>query len=124
MSSALTGHSPGNKLSSELTKTSTRSIYSSQHLPSSLEHWELQEVGASGSPSVLHLPPVWRVWCSRYVPLRGGPGDGPGHAGGTMSLGWPGNALGSTRRSWRRCLGERDVWVSLLSLLPLRPGPR
>ncbi|MEQ2257816.1 hypothetical protein ILYODFUR_038733, partial [Ilyodon furcidens] len=40
--------------------------------------------------------------CSRHVP----PGGGPGHAGGTMSLGWPGNALGSPRRSWRRCLGR------------------
>ncbi|MEQ2238784.1 hypothetical protein ILYODFUR_036870 [Ilyodon furcidens] len=39
-------------------------------------------------------------------PTGRSPGDGPGHAGGTMSLSWPGNALGSTRRSWRRCLGR------------------
>ncbi|KAK5601698.1 hypothetical protein CRENBAI_021922 [Crenichthys baileyi] len=52
----------------------------------------------------------------------GGPGDGPGHAGGTMSLGWPGNALGSPLEELEEVSGERDVWVSLLSLLPPRPG--
>ena len=35
----------------------------------------------------------------------GGLGVDPGHAGGTMSLGWPGNASGSHRKSWRRGLG-------------------
>ncbi|MED6265657.1 hypothetical protein CHARACLAT_027787, partial [Characodon lateralis] len=40
------------------------------------------------------------------APPGGGPGDGPGHAGRTMFLGWPGNTLGTTRRSWRRCLGK------------------
>lgn len=28
--------------------------------------------------------------CSRHIPLGVGPGDGPGHAEGTMSLGCPG----------------------------------
>ncbi|KAI3360654.1 hypothetical protein L3Q82_002519 [Scortum barcoo] len=37
---------------------------------------------------------------------EGGPGEDPGHAGETMSLGWPGNASGSPRKSWRKCLGE------------------
>ncbi|MED6247457.1 hypothetical protein ATANTOWER_002772 [Ataeniobius toweri] len=37
--------------------------------------------------------------------MPGGPGDGPGHAGGNVSLGWPGNALGSPWRSWRSLLG-------------------
>ncbi|KAI3359105.1 hypothetical protein L3Q82_002648 [Scortum barcoo] len=32
-------------------------------------------------------------------------GEDPGHAGETMSLGWPGNASGSPRKSWRKCLG-------------------
>ncbi|KAI3366858.1 hypothetical protein L3Q82_009509, partial [Scortum barcoo] len=32
-----------------------------------------------------------------------------------MSLGWPGNASGSPRMSWRKCLGVREVWASLLS---------
>ncbi|KAI3372595.1 hypothetical protein L3Q82_023066, partial [Scortum barcoo] len=30
--------------------------------------------------------------CSRHVPPGGGLGEDPGHAGETMSLGWPGNA--------------------------------
>ncbi|KAI3356446.1 hypothetical protein L3Q82_017657 [Scortum barcoo] len=37
--------------------------------------------------------------------LGGGLGEDPGHAGETMSLGWPGNASGSPRKSWRKCLG-------------------
>ncbi|KAI3376986.1 hypothetical protein L3Q82_000033 [Scortum barcoo] len=32
-------------------------------------------------------------------------GEDPGHAGETMSLSWPGNASGSPRKSWRKCLG-------------------
>ncbi|KAI3369272.1 hypothetical protein L3Q82_007525 [Scortum barcoo] len=33
-----------------------------------------------------------------------------------MSLGWPGNASGSPRKSWRKCLGLETVWKeSLLS---------
>ncbi|MEQ2283239.1 hypothetical protein AMECASPLE_009206 [Ameca splendens] len=49
--------------------------------------------------------------CSWHVPPGGGPGDGPGHARESMSLGWSGNALGSPRRSWRRCLGEVSLGV-------------
>ncbi|MEQ2261837.1 hypothetical protein XENORESO_016550 [Xenotaenia resolanae] len=60
--------------------------------------------------------------CSRHVSPGGGPGDGRGHARGTMSLGWPGNALGSPRRSWRRCLERGGFWLSLPTLLPPRPG--
>ncbi|KAI3351505.1 hypothetical protein L3Q82_020348 [Scortum barcoo] len=37
----------------------------------------------------------------------GGPGEDPGHAGETMSLSWPGNASGSPRKSWRKCLGKK-----------------
>ncbi|KAI3352272.1 hypothetical protein L3Q82_005174 [Scortum barcoo] len=37
------------------------------------------------------------------------PVEDPGHAGETMSLGWPGNALGSPRKSWRKCLGACAV---------------
>lgn len=32
--------------------------------------------------------------------------EDPGHAGVTMSLGWPGNSLGSHRKSWRRSSGR------------------
>uniref|UniRef100_A0A672ISK7 Chloride channel 2c n=1 Tax=Salarias fasciatus TaxID=181472 RepID=A0A672ISK7_SALFA len=43
--------------------------------------------------------------CVRACPTGGDPGEDPGHAGETMSLGWPGNASGSSQRSWRKCLG-------------------
>ncbi|KAI3352201.1 hypothetical protein L3Q82_005168 [Scortum barcoo] len=39
-------------------------------------------------------------------PPGGGLREDPGHAGETMSLGWPGNASGSPRKSWRKCLGQ------------------
>ena len=38
----------------------------------------------------------------RARPLVGDPGEDPGHAGETMSLGWPGNASGSPRKSWTK----------------------
>ena len=46
------------------------------------------------------LPDASLVRCSGQVPLVGDPGEDPGHAGETMSLGWPGNASGSLRKSW------------------------
>ncbi|KAK3522071.1 hypothetical protein QTP70_022607, partial [Hemibagrus guttatus] len=44
-------------------------------------------------------------------PCGGVPGmpyreENPGHAGETMSLGWPENASGSLWKSWRKCLGR------------------
>lgn len=33
-----------------------------------------------------------KVRSSRHVPQGGGPGEEPGHVGGTMSLTWPGRA--------------------------------
>ncbi|MED6259502.1 hypothetical protein ATANTOWER_024072 [Ataeniobius toweri] len=59
--------------------------------------------------------------CSRHITPGRGPWDGPGHAGGTISLGWPGNALGSPTEVLEKVSGERDIWVSLLSLLPPHP---
>ncbi|KAK5613448.1 hypothetical protein CRENBAI_021637 [Crenichthys baileyi] len=61
--------------------------------------------------------------CSRHVPPGGGPGDGQGHVGGTMSLGWPGNALGSPLRSWRRCLGRGTSGCLCLVCCPRDPVP-
>jgi len=58
------------------------------------------------------------VRCSGHVPLGGDPGEDPGHVGETMSLGWPGNALGAPREELEEVAGDRDVWVSLLKLLP------
>ena len=34
------------------------------------------------------------------------PEEDPGHAGVTMSLDWPGNALGSSWKSWGKCPGR------------------
>ena len=36
---------------------------------------------------------------SGHVLLGGDPGENPGHVGEIMSLGWPGNASGSPRKS-------------------------
>ncbi|KAI3351849.1 hypothetical protein L3Q82_020244, partial [Scortum barcoo] len=51
--------------------------------------------------------------CSRHVPPGGGLEEDPGHAGETMPLGWPGNASGSPRKRWRKCLrGEGSLGIS------------
>jgi len=52
------------------------------------------------------------------------PGEDPGHVGETMSLCWPGNASGSPPEELEEVAGDRDVWASLLKLLPPRPDPR
>ncbi|KAI3376706.1 hypothetical protein L3Q82_017123 [Scortum barcoo] len=41
--------------------------------------------------------------------------EDPGHAGETMSLGWPGNASGVPLEELEEVSGVRDVWASLLS---------
>lgn len=41
--------------------------------------------------------------CFGHVPPGRDP-EHPGHAGGTMFFGWPGNALGFPRKSWAKCL--------------------
>uniref|UniRef100_A0A8C6NV79 Troponin T, slow skeletal muscle n=1 Tax=Nothobranchius furzeri TaxID=105023 RepID=A0A8C6NV79_NOTFU len=43
---------------------------------------------------------VYLVRFLRHVQPGGDLKEDPGHAGGTMSHGWPGNALGFPRRSW------------------------
>ncbi|KAI3376690.1 hypothetical protein L3Q82_017115 [Scortum barcoo] len=40
-----------------------------------------------------------------------------------MSLGWPGNAFGIPPEELEEVSGVREVWASLLRLLPPRPGP-
>ncbi|KAI3351986.1 hypothetical protein L3Q82_020805 [Scortum barcoo] len=59
------------------------------------------------------------------VPPGGGLGEeDPGHAGETMSLGWPGNASPRVPpEELEEVSGVREVWASLLRLLPPRPGP-
>ncbi|KAI3370963.1 hypothetical protein L3Q82_023612 [Scortum barcoo] len=51
------------------------------------------------------------------------PREDPGHAGETMSLGWPGNASDPPPEELEEVSGVREVWASLLRLLPPRPGP-
>ena len=41
--------------------------------------------------------------CSGHVPLVGGPREDPGHAGRTMSLGWPGDDEVTRGRSGFPC---------------------
>ena len=44
--------------------------------------------------------------CSWHAPPGGDPKKDTEHTGVTMSLGWPGNTLGSSRKSWRKCAGR------------------
>lgn len=53
--------------------------------------------------------------CSSHVPLVGDLLEDPGHIKGTSSLGWPVSILGSQQKE---VTGAREVWVSLLRLLP------
>ena len=46
-------------------------------------------------------------WCSWHTPPGGDLEKDPGHAGVTMSLGWPGNALGAKGSVW----GEGSLGV-------------
>ena len=46
---------------------------------------------------------IYWIW---HVPPGGDPEEDPGHAGVTMSFSWPGNALESSWKSWRKCPGR------------------
>ena len=61
--------------------------------------------------------------CSWHVLLGGDPEEDPGHAGATMSPSWPGNALGSSRKSWRKCLGRRKFGCPCSSSFPHNLAP-
>ena len=54
----------------------------------------------------------------RARPTGRRPPEDPKHAGGTMSPSWPGNTLGFHLEELDEVAGERDVWASLLRLLP------
>ncbi|KAI3351579.1 hypothetical protein L3Q82_020417 [Scortum barcoo] len=53
-----------------------------------------------------------------HVPPGGGLGEDPGHAGETMSLGLAWERLGSPLEELEEVSGVREVWASLLRLLP------
>ena len=55
-----------------------------------------------------------------HVPPVGDSGEDPGHTGETMPLSWPGNTSKFLWKELDKVAGEREVWASLLSLLPLR----
>ncbi|CAM4549683.1 unnamed protein product [Leuciscus chuanchicus] len=59
----------------------------------------------------------------RACPKAGSPGEDLGHAGWTMSPGWPGNASGSPRKSWRKCLGRGKSGHPCLDCCPCNPAP-
>ena len=65
---------------------------------------KLCRTGGDGSRAAAppEEPDASLVRCSGHVPPVGRPRDDPGHAGGTMSLDWPGNAPGSPRKSWMK----------------------
>ena len=52
---------------------------------------------------------IFAVVVFRACPTRKRPGEDPGHAGGTMSLGWPGNASGSPPEELEEVSGEREI---------------
>ncbi|KAI3361870.1 hypothetical protein L3Q82_002194 [Scortum barcoo] len=52
------------------------------------------------------------VFLGKHVPPGGGLGEDPGHAGETMSLGWPGNASGSPGRAGGSVWGEGSLGIS------------
>ena len=64
------------------------------------------------------LPDASLARCSGHVPLVSGSQEDPGHAGGTMSLSWPGNTSGSPPEELDKVAGESEVWALLLRLLP------
>ena len=51
------------------------------------------------------------------------PEEDPGHAGATMSPSWPGNALGSSRKSWRKCPVRRKSGCPCSGTCPRNPAP-
>ncbi|KAK3565967.1 hypothetical protein QTP86_023363 [Hemibagrus guttatus] len=92
----------------ELSRKAKLSIYQSLYVPTLTyghELWVMTE------RSDFHSLVLLSICNSR----RRGPGEAPGHAGETMSLGWPGNALGSLRKSWRKCLGRGRFFGSWMN---------
>ena len=66
-----------------------------------------------------HLPLEVFLAC----PAMGAPEEDPGHAGVTMSLGWPGKALGSYQKSWRKCPGRGKSRCPCSGSCPRDPAP-
>lgn len=71
-------------------------------------------------PLLLHMERSLLRWLGH---LGGGSGEDQGHAGGTMSLGWPGNALVSPGKCWRKCLGRGKSGRLCLDCCLCDPAP-
>ncbi|KAK3517503.1 hypothetical protein QTP70_012581 [Hemibagrus guttatus] len=124
----------------ELSRKVKLSIYQSIYVPTLTyghELWVMTERGGARSRAAVPLHRKGTVEVARAsvsdasgmspwggvlgMPHRKRPGrrEDPGHAGETMSLGWPGNASGSLRKSWRKCLGRvRDELLDIRQNTP------
>ena len=70
-------------------------------------------------------------WCKLYMgpglgkfeisPPVGDPREDPGHAGKTLSHGWPGNASGSPEKSWTKWLRRGKSGLPCLGCCPRDP---
>ena len=60
---------------------------------------------------------------SPLLPPGGDPEEDPGHTGVTMSPSWPGNALGSSQKSWRKCPGRGKSGCPCPGSCPHNPAP-
>lgn len=64
------------------------------------------------------------VWCFGHVQLEGVPRADPGYAGGFRSLNWPSKHHVVSLVEVEEVAGAREVWVSLVRLLPLQAFQR
>ncbi|KAK7884420.1 hypothetical protein WMY93_027543 [Mugilogobius chulae] len=88
----------GRSLRDRVRSSATREELGVEPLLHHIERGQLRWLG-----HLYRMPPGrLLVRCSGHVPLGGGQEEDPGHAGETMSLDCPGNASGSSRKSWRR----------------------
>ena len=81
--------------------------------------WEELGVELRWLEHLFWMPPG----CSWHVPPGRDPEEEPGHAGVTMSLSWPGNALGSSWKSWRKCPGRGKSGCPCSGNCPHDPAP-
>lgn len=59
---------------------------------------------------------LWR--CSRHAPWGVGLREDPRNTGITILLGWPGNAVGSSSKSWRKFMGRGNQGIPIQTTVP------
>ena len=105
---------PGNTLGSSLRSLSVLGSCSRMR-----EGWNVRLIG--GSVQRFESPQdAFLGRCYWHVPQRGDPEEDPGHAGVTMLLGWPWNALGSSQR---KCPGRGKSGCSCSGTCPRDQAP-